>query len=81
MSKIAFFSFYSQAVDEPMQMKVSQRLFSPTEGRKDHFMSAEEGVARLRKGLFAFIMEERPMYKLIEDTLSISHRPTFKQSV
>lgn len=31
-------------------------------------MSAEEGVARLRKGLFAFIMEESPMYKLIEDT-------------
>lgn len=50
-----------------MQVKVTKRLYSPFEGRKDHFMSGEEGIARLRAGLFAFMMEESPMYKLIED--------------
>lgn len=55
-------------MDNSLEMKVSQRLFSPFEGRKDHFMSGEEGISRIRKGLFAFMMEESPMYKLIEDT-------------
>ena len=49
-------------------MKVSQKIFSPFEGRKDRFYTAEEGVSLVRKGLFAFIMEESRMYKLIEDT-------------
>lgn len=31
-------------------------------------MTAIEGVAKMRQGLFAFIMELSTMYKLIEDT-------------
>ena len=31
-------------------------------------MSADEGVSRVRNGMFAFIMEASPMNKLIEDT-------------
>lgn len=34
-------------------------------GKKDHFMSIEEGVRRLREGLFAFHMETGAGYKLI----------------
>lgn len=49
-------------------MKVSQKLFSPYKGQKGRFMTAVEGVANVRKGLFAFIMELSTMYKIIEDT-------------
>lgn len=31
-------------------------------------MPSDEGVARVRNGMFAFLMEESPMYKAIENT-------------
>jgi hypothetical protein len=34
----------------------------------DHFMSLEEGVEKVRKGLFAFHMELGPGYEVISDT-------------
>lgn len=30
-------------------------------------MPSDEGIERLRKGLFAFLMEESPMYRAIEN--------------
>ena len=40
----------------------------PFANHPDHFMPSEEGVSRLRNGMFAFIMEASPMYKIMEDT-------------
>jgi ionotropic glutamate receptor len=41
---------------------------TPFAGRVDHFMPIDEGVSRLRAGMFAFFTEESPIYKHIGDT-------------
>lgn len=41
-------------------------------GKKDHFMSIEEGVKKLQKGLFAFHMETGPGYKLVGELLNVT---------
>ena len=46
----------------------ANKISKPFEGRKDHFIDDVEGVARVRKGMFAFFMEESPMFKAMEDT-------------
>lgn len=40
-------------------------------------MSIEEGVSRMRKGMFAFASEETKMYKVIEDTFFEHEKVTF----
>lgn len=37
-------------------------------GKKDNYISAQAGVARVRKGMYAIIMEENGAYKIMEDT-------------
>jgi hypothetical protein len=57
------------STDVPFFKKVyEERLIKPFAGRPDHFMPSDEGIARIRKGMFAFLMEESPMYKAIENT-------------
>jgi len=45
-----------------------EKLNKPFAGRPDHFMPTDEGAARVRNGMFAFMVEESPMYKAIENT-------------
>lgn len=35
---------------------------------QEHFVKAEDGVARIRKGLYALYGEETTIYKIMEDT-------------
>lgn len=49
---------------EPVRRAIYLQKVAPF-GKKDHFVSIEEGVRRLRDGLFAFHMETGPGYKLI----------------
>lgn len=69
MSKRFLRSYYAtNSVDSVLEKKVSEKLFTPFKGRKDRFMTAIEGVEKVRQGLFAFVMELSTMYKLMEDT-------------
>ncbi|KAL7037251.1 hypothetical protein ACKWTF_009135 [Chironomus riparius] len=67
--EVPYMRHYLPNIDVPFYKTIyEEKLLKPFEGRSDHFMSADEGVSRVRSGLFAFIMEASPMYKLIEDT-------------
>lgn len=59
--------YYFSNAELPFERKVYLEKLAPP-GKKDHYMSAQEGVARVRKGLFALIMEETGAYKIMEDT-------------
>lgn len=59
--------YYFAAADKPFAKKVYQERLAPP-GVKDHFVKAHEGVARLRRGLYAFMAEETGVYKIAEDT-------------
>lgn len=58
--------YYFSTADKPFERKVYLEKLAPP-GKKDNFMSAQEGVSRVRRGLFAFIMEETGAYKIMED--------------
>lgn len=59
--------YYFSTASLPFEQKVYREKLAPP-GKKDSYTSAHEGVARVRKGLYAFIMEETGAYKIIEDT-------------
>ncbi|XP_021928480.1 probable glutamate receptor isoform X2 [Zootermopsis nevadensis] len=53
---------YFPAASDPIRRAIYNKVGA------DRFMSLEEGVEKLRKGLFAFHMELGPGYELISDT-------------
>ena len=56
-------------IDVPIKRKIiDEKINKPFAGRPDSLMTAEEGVARLRKGMFGFMMEDSTMFKIMEDT-------------
>lgn len=56
-----------QHADEPIRKKVYLEKVLKKNGR-DNFMSLEDGVRRVRKGLFAFHMELALGYKMMSET-------------
>lgn len=59
--------YYFSTADTPFEKKVYNEKLAPP-GKKDNYISDIEGVARVRKGLYAFIIEETRGYKIMEDT-------------
>lgn len=73
LMKIIFFSisnsFYVPNADHPLHQKVYQdKLAKPFAGRRDAFMPEDEGVALIRKGMFAFFSERSGVFMAIEKT-------------
>jgi hypothetical protein len=63
------YRYYAPIAEDPLMKKFYlDKLAAPFEDQKDHYMSAKEGIKRVRKGLFAFCSEFSPMYKIMEDT-------------
>ncbi|CAO1387144.1 unnamed protein product [Diamesa serratosioi] len=58
---------YFSTAEDPLQRKVYLEKLAP-KNDKDNFMNKSMGIANVRKGMFAFIMEESGAYKIIEDT-------------
>ena len=58
--------YFSSAVD-PLQRKVYLEKLAPL-NQKNNFVNRSTGIANVRKGLYAFIMEESGAYKIMEDT-------------
>lgn len=54
-------------IADPFHRKFAAEKISPP-GEKDHFVTAAEGVALIRKGLYAFAAESSIIYKHMEDT-------------
>lgn len=59
--------FFFRSATDPLEIKVFREKLAPP-GQKERFMKAEVGIAMVRKGLFAFIMEDSRAYKIMEDT-------------
>lgn len=58
---------YFSKADKPFDRKVYLEKLAPP-GKKDHYIPAEEGIKRIRKGLFGYLLEESNGYKMIEET-------------
>lgn len=58
------FFYVLQNSTEPIRRALYLQKVAPP-GKKDNFMPIEEGVRRLREGLFAFHMETGPGYKIV----------------
>lgn len=53
-----------QNATEPVRRALYLQKVAPL-GKKNNFMPIEEGVRRLKEGLFAFHMETGPGYKIV----------------
>ncbi|XP_069698812.1 ionotropic receptor 75a-like [Periplaneta americana] len=58
---------YFPAATDSIRRAIYTKKVSPP-GGPDHFMSLEEGLKRVQKGLFAFHVELGPGYEVISDT-------------
>ncbi|CRK99425.1 CLUMA_CG012625, isoform A [Clunio marinus] len=58
--------YYFAAAEGVFEKKVYKKLNPP--GEKDHYSKIHEGVARIRKGLYAMIAEETGIYNIMEET-------------
>uniref|UniRef100_A0A6P7FKM0 Ionotropic receptor 75a-like isoform X1 n=1 Tax=Diabrotica virgifera virgifera TaxID=50390 RepID=A0A6P7FKM0_DIAVI len=65
--------FYFAAYQEPIHKALYLKKVAPP-GMKNQFMPLKEGIANIRKGLFAFHTETGPGYKLIEETFEESEK-------
>ncbi|CRL01901.1 CLUMA_CG015435, isoform A, partial [Clunio marinus] len=58
--------YFFENADGPLEKKVYKKMAPP--GEKDHSLKIHEGVARLRKGLYAFVAEANGIYSIMEET-------------
>lgn len=54
--------YYALKVEKPIQRKVYLEKLAPP-GKKDHYVNAEEGVAKIRKGLNGNEMTEKKKFE------------------
>ncbi|CAB3229110.1 unnamed protein product [Arctia plantaginis] len=59
--------YFFKKLNEPIRKAIYDKKIAP-KGKDPHFYTMEEGVERIRKGLFAFHMELNPGYRLIQET-------------
>lgn len=59
--------YYFKTTTNAFERKVYLDKIAPP-GKKDNFLSAREGIAKVRKGLYAFVMEEAGAYSIMEET-------------
>lgn len=64
---IVYNRYYFKMMTEPLRKTIYDTKIAPP-GKKDKFMNKTEGIAKMRKGLFAFHTEARAGYKMIEET-------------
>ncbi|KAG6457190.1 hypothetical protein O3G_MSEX010159 [Manduca sexta] len=59
--------YFFKKLNEPIRKAIYDKKIAP-KGKKPNFYTMEEGVERIRQGLFAFHMELNPGYRLIQET-------------
>ncbi|KAI5640157.1 ligand-gated ion channel domain-containing protein [Phthorimaea operculella] len=59
--------YFFKKLNEPIRKAIYDKKIAP-KGKKANFYSMEEGIEKVRKGLFAFHMELNPGYRLIQET-------------
>ncbi|XP_075981198.1 ionotropic receptor 75a-like isoform X1 [Anticarsia gemmatalis] len=59
--------YFFKKLNDPIRKAIYDKKIAP-KGKKPNFYSMEDGVDRIRKGLFAFHMELNPGYRLIQET-------------
>nr|XP_034835556.1 ionotropic receptor 75a-like [Maniola hyperantus] len=59
--------YFFTKMNDPIRKAIYDKKIAP-KGKKPNFYSMEEGIEKVRKGLFAFHMELNPGYRLIQET-------------
>ncbi|XP_012551951.2 ionotropic receptor 75a [Bombyx mori] len=59
--------YFFKKLNDPIRKAIYDKKIAP-KGKKPNFYSMEDGVEKIRKGLFAFHMELNPGYRLIQET-------------
>ncbi|XP_049876638.1 ionotropic receptor 75a-like [Pectinophora gossypiella] len=59
--------YFFKKLNEPIRKAIYDKKIAP-KGQKPNFYSMNEGIEKVRKGLFAFHMELNPGYRLIQET-------------
>ncbi|XP_023022883.2 ionotropic receptor 75a [Leptinotarsa decemlineata] len=73
-----FNRFYFPNASEPIRRAIYLQKVAPP-NKNDNFMPIEEGVRRMREGLFAFHMETGPGYKLVAEIFEESEKCGLKE--
>ncbi|KAJ8955116.1 hypothetical protein NQ318_009009 [Aromia moschata] len=73
-----FNRFYFPNSADPIRRQIYLQKVAP-KGKKDHFMPIEEGIRKMRKGLFAFHMATGPGYKIVSDTFQEEEKCGLKE--
>ncbi|KAJ0174306.1 hypothetical protein K1T71_010452 [Dendrolimus kikuchii] len=59
--------YFFKKLNDPIRKAIYDKKIAP-KGKKPNYYTMEEGVEKVRKGLFAFHMELNPGYRLIQET-------------
>ncbi|XP_028169063.1 ionotropic receptor 75a-like [Ostrinia furnacalis] len=59
--------YFFKKLKDPIRKAIYDKKIAP-KGKKPNYYSMEEGVEKIRRGLFAFHMELNPGYRLIQET-------------
>lgn len=62
--------------EDSIRKSLYQRKIAPP-GKLSNYMPMEEGVSRMRKGLFAFHMETGAGYKLVSKMILLNYSYTY----
>ncbi|KAJ8955120.1 hypothetical protein NQ318_009013 [Aromia moschata] len=73
-----FNRFYFPNSVDPVRRALYLQKVAPR-GKKDNFMPIEEGVRKMRKGLFAFHMETGSGYKIVSETFQEGEKCGLKE--
>ncbi|XP_059057935.1 uncharacterized protein LOC131851450 [Achroia grisella] len=67
VSDFEYNKYFVRQLNEPIRKAIYDTKIAP-KGKKPNFYNMNEGVEKIRKGLFAFHMELNPGYRLIQET-------------
>ncbi|XP_015595979.1 probable glutamate receptor isoform X3 [Cephus cinctus] len=75
---IVYNRYYFESFQDPIRKTIYEQKVAP-KGRKSAWMNLEEGVSRLRQGLFAFHGELGSVYKIVQETFNEDEKCGFQE--
>nr|CAI5841414.1 unnamed protein product [Callosobruchus analis] len=77
---VVYGHYYFEHATEPTRRAIYEQKVAP-KGQKPHFMTVEEGIARVRKEFFGFSGEVSSSYKIVADTFEEHEKCSLKEVI
>ncbi|XP_058789506.1 ionotropic receptor 75a-like [Phymastichus coffea] len=75
---IVYNRHYFKIEKDPVKRAIIEKKIEP-KGSKPNWMTPEEGIAQVRQGFFAFLIETGPGYKILQETFEEDEKCGFRE--